>query len=805
MARLRSYSLAALAVAAAFAIRWALTPVLGAELPFITLFFAVFFAAWQGGLGPAVAATLLSAVLALFAFIPPRYAFDLTSPIAQIGSIFFVITGFSVGLMGRARLRAQALAGRLLSAANEAATAARSAAAAAERERTRAEDEAVRAEEAAAEADAARSHSEAILEGISDGFMVLGRDFTIRYMNPAAVKLSRRRAEELIGRNHWELFPEGIGTSFDAAYRKALATGQVVRVQDRYEPLDVWIDVSVYPSADGLSVFIQDVSEQRRAEVAAQDSAAELEESNAELQAALDDLHERQAALEQSEERVRLAMDAGAFGAWDWDIPGDRVTWSPRVYEFHGIEPGAFGGKVEDFTKLIHPADQPRVGAAIERALATGEEYSLEFRIVRPNGEVRWLATHGRVLRDAGDAPVRMLGATQDVTERRVAADRLRQVQRMEAAGRLAGGVAHEVNNQMTIVLGLASFILREQGLPEPIRDDVLQIRRAGERSAAITAQLLAFGRRQLLRPEPLQLNEVITEFARVAQKAAGPNVTLKLHLDPSVAPVVADRAQLEQVLLNLTLNAVDAMPAGGTLTIETASATLSGGYGLEHPGVAVTAGRYTLVAVSDTGHGMTPDVLEHVFEPFFTTKQVGEGSGLGLSSVYGIVKQSDGYIWAYSEPGVGTTFKIYLPETPAVPVPAQPSGSARARFGGSERVLVVDDERDVRSLIVRLLEGEGYRVVAAETGAEALEVLQRDGRDVRLVVTDVAMPGVGGSELGRRLRETRPDLPVLYTSGFTDADVVARGLLDRSLPFLQKPFTPDALLERVRAMLDRA
>lgn len=281
--------------------------------------------------------------------------------------------------------------------------------------------------------------------------------------------------------------------------------------------------------------------------------------------------------------------------------------------------------------------------------------------------------------------------------------------------------------------------------------------------------------------------------------------VTLKLQLDPAVGPVVADRAQFEQALLNLTLNAVDAMPGGGTLTIETAPAMLSGGYGFEHPGVAVTEGRYTLVAVSDTGHGMTADVLEHIFEPFFTTKQIGEGSGLGLSSAYGIVKQSDGYIWAYSEPGVGTTFKIYLPETPSTPLPVAAPGRDDARFAGSETVLVVDDEREVRSLVVRLLEEEGYRTLAAENGAQAFEMLERDGRDVRLVVTDVAMPGLGGSELGRRLRETRPDLPVLYTSGFTDTDVVARGLLDRSLPFLQKPFTPSALLERVRAMLDRS
>ena len=396
---------------------------------------------------------------------------------------------------------------------------------------------------------------------------------------------------------------------------------------------------------------------------------------------------------------------------------------------------------------------------------------------------------------------VRAWGSQRDITERRRTLQRLQQAQRMESVGKLAGGIAHEVNNMMSVVLGCSDFVLRRADLHPAVRADVEQVRDAAERSAAITAQLLAFSRRQMLRPVPLELNSVVRELEPVLRRTLGETVSLELRLAPHGA-IRADRGQLHQVLLNLTLNARDAMPLGGVVTIETAAVELGPTDVTEHPEVRLRQGPYVLLRMSDTGHGMDQETARHVFEPFFTTKGVGKGTGLGLSTVYGIVKQSDGYIWVDSEPGQGASFRVYLPlaEAPvAVDVPA----SSPADGSGTETVLVVEDESLVRGMVVRSLHEEGYRVLDAESGAEALSMLERAGADVQLVITDLAMAEIGGRDLGLRLAERRPGLPVLYMSGYPLDEVVRRGLLEENQPFLQKPFAPGALLESVRALLD--
>jgi signal transduction histidine kinase len=399
---------------------------------------------------------------------------------------------------------------------------------------------------------------------------------------------------------------------------------------------------------------------------------------------------------------------------------------------------------------------------------------------------------------------VRAWGSQRDITERRLTLDRLQQAQRMETVGKLAGGIAHEVNNMMSVVLGCADFVLRRGDLSPAVRDDVEQVRQAAERSAAITAQLLAFSRRQMLQPVPLDLAEVVRELEPVLRRTLGESVTLELRL-PSSGWIRADRGQLHQVLLNLALNARDAMPDGGRVAIETASIELGDRAAVEHPEVRLRRGHYAMLAMSDTGHGMNQETAGHVFEPFFTTKGVGKGTGLGLSTVYGIVKQSDGYVWVESEPGRGTTFRVYLPITAAEPAPAARGPARAVEPAGGEVVLVVEDEPLVRAMAVRTLEDEGYRVLVAEHGAAALDLLERERASVELVVTDVAMAGVGGRELGLRLRKLRPDLPVLYMSGYPEDEVVRRGLLDESHPFLQKPFSPSALAATVGRLLAAA
>lgn len=764
--------------------RWFLSPSLGVRFPFITLFFAVFCAAWIGGLGPGLLTTVLSLLFALFFLFPPYGTLPPFTTETTIGVVLFLLNGIAVAWLGEARLRGYRATQRAFRLAEEQGKLAEESAAMAEEEAVRAEEEFARAEEAAARAQesAARLEHEAtriktILESIGDGFYSLDREWRFVYVNQRAAEAMRQPRAALIGVNLWELFPQAAGSIAQREFERAVREGKMVAFENYSVLTGLWMSVRAYPTEEGLSVFFQDVTARR----------------------------EGARALEESEERLRLATDVGKFGIWDWDMVNNRVTWSPRIYEFHGIRPDDFAGTVEAFQALVHPGDAAPMAQAIRTAVETRGEFQAEFRAIRPSGEIRWLLTNGRVVYDEAGKPVRMLGATQDVTQQRDGEERLRQTQRIEAAGRIAGGVAHEVNNQMTVVLGLTEFMLRSPNLTPDLRADAVQIRRAGERSALITSQLLAFSRRQVLWPTLVDLNRIVSEFERVLRKTAGEGITLVLRLGTDLPQVLADRAQMEQVLLNLTLNAADALRVGpGTITIETSVRKFSPEYIATKPEVSVGLGDYVMLAVSDTGTGMNADVLSHVFEPFYTTKPVGQGSGLGLSSVYGIVKQSNGYVWAYSEPGMGSTFKIYLPvprEAPLPPPPKSPTGSLQ----GSETILVVEDETDLRTLVARMLEELGYQSIVVGSGEEAMAVLRADGSKVDLVVTDIAMPVMSGRELGHQVAREFPGLPVVYMSGYTDGDIVSRGLLEKDMPFIQKPFLPDDFALHLRQALDHS
>jgi two-component system cell cycle sensor histidine kinase/response regulator CckA len=343
--------------------------------------------------------------------------------------------------------------------------------------------------------------------------------------------------------------------------------------------------------------------------------------------------------------------------------------------------------------------------------------------------------------------------------------------------------------------------VLSRSDLPERAREDVEQIRKAAERTAGITSQLLAFSRRQLAHPRVLDLNQLIGEFEPVLRRAMSTDCELVLRPASELGPIKADPGQLEQVLLNLAINACDAMPQGGTLTIETAGVSLTPEYVRHKAGVQVRPGSYARISISDTGHGMSRATLGRVFEPFYTTKPVGQGTGLGLATVYGLVKQADGYIWAYSEPGLGTTFKVYLPvitETQAV----EPPHELARTLGSGETVLVVEDETDVRRMAARALSEAGYAVLEAATGEEALTLVMEAGNRLRLVLTDVVMPEVNGRELASRIAGIRPDLPLIFMSGYTDEDVIRRGLLERGRRFIQKPFSPAVLAQQVHDAL---
>jgi signal transduction histidine kinase len=383
----------------------------------------------------------------------------------------------------------------------------------------------------------------------------------------------------------------------------------------------------------------------------------------------------------------------------------------------------------------------------------------------------------------------------------RKAETQLRHAQKMEAVGRLAGGVAHDFNNQLSVILGYSVSTLQQLKASDPLREDLSEVVRAGERASDLTRQLLAFSRQQVLAPRVLDLNGVVRDCEKLLRRLLGEDVELVIRCRPGVAKVKADPSQMEQVIMNLVVNARDAMPMGGKLTIETQDVVLEQAYVVEHLGTQ--PGPHVMLAVTDTGHGMDVETQARIFEPFFTTKGLGKGTGLGLSTVFGIVKQSGGDIWVYSEPGAGTTFKVYLPQT-AENEPAPSEAAAALVLTGSETILLVEDQEEVRRVAQHMLARYGYHVIEARNAGEALLRCEQHLRTIHLLLTDVVMPLLGGRELAERLRAMRPDMKVLFMSGYTENTVVHHGLLDSGIEYVQKPLLPDMLARRVREVLDR-
>ena len=444
---------------------------------------------------------------------------------------------------------------------------------------------------------------------------------------------------------------------------------------------------------------------------------------------------------------------------------------------------------------LVALQDPPFVAAAGGHPLVS-TELELDGKRVRVTA---------RPVPDADGTIGHAVCVVTDVTKQRAAEQRLQQAQRLEAAGQLAGGIAHEINNMMTVVLGLADFMARSGELSEPHQRDVGEIKKAAGRGADMARQLLAFTRRQMLHPKLLELNATLAGMGRLLQQLMGAGREVKLDLSPEAGLVYADEGQLEQVLLNLALNARDAMPRGGRLTISTSAEHLGPEFAALHPDTEIRPGDYARITVADSGTGMDPETLERVFEPFFTTKPVGQGTGLGLATVYGIVKQSNGYIWGESDAGGGARFHIYLPRASGLVGDETDQRPPVDLKRGTETVLVADDEPMVRALARRSLELYGYTVIEAEDGHAALQhVMAPGGEDIALALVDVVMPGMDGRELGERLRKDRPGLPVLYMSGHTGDELARRTLLSPSVPLLQKPFHPNQLVERVQEQLAR-
>jgi len=503
-------------------------------------------------------------------------------------------------------------------------------------------------------------------------------------------------------------------------------------------------------------------------------------------------------ALRRSEASYRGLVEHAAYGIYRATTDGKFLMVNPALFTMLGY------ASAEDLLKLdvgraayVDPAARARIVARCEQFGSAIEEVAWRRR----DGSVITVRLSGRPVRGPDGAIECFEFIVEDVTEQRALEERLRQTQKMEAVGRLAGGIAHDFNNLLTAILGSVDFLRRALGPEHPEHAETEEIQKAAVRAADLTRQLLAFSRQQVLAPKVLELDALVTNLEKMLRRLIGEDVELRFAPKAARAAVRADPGQLEQVIVNLVVNARDAMPRGGKLTIETATVDLDATYAWEHG--TVEPGRYVMLAVTDTGVGIDRAARARLFEPFFTTKEFGKGTGLGLATVYGIVKQSGGYIWVYSEPGQGATFKVYLPrvEPGGEPLAARPS-PARA-LGGTETILLAEDEAAVRNLARRVLEKHGYKLLLAATGRDGVQLATQHAGPIDLLVTDVVMPEMGGRELAQRLAALQPGLKVLYLSGYTDDMIVRHGVLEAGVAFLQKPFTPDTLLRKIREVLD--
>jgi len=613
----------------------------------------------------------------------------------------------------------------------------------------------------------------AFAEATTDAFFVKDREGRYAYANPAWLSGFGLTLEGVLGRTDLDLFSPEVAVPRMERDRLVLERGETV------------VNEAVQTTLEGAHWYIsrKDPWRGESGEIIGVVGNAR-------------DITERREA-EEERDRVRAEMDlvfAGApVGLAFLDQGARYVRLNSWLARFIGIAPEELLGRTP--AELV-PGAEPSVEAIVRGVLETGEpaidiERSGEL-LGRPGELLHWVSSY-YPLRDAAGDVVGVGLVVRDVTEQRHLEERARSRQRLEALGGLAGGIAHDFNNLLTAITGYAEIALSGLGPEEPVRTDIEEIRHAAGRAAALTSQLLAFGRSQVLRPETVDLNDVVLAVDPLLRRLLGADVELVTLLGEGLAPVSADRGQLEQVLVNLAVNARDAMPAGGTLAIATTDVTLPDG--------ELPPGDYVRLSVADTGIGIPSGLRDRIFEPFFTTKEAGEGSGLGLATVYGIVSQSSGAIGVESKPG-RTVFTVHLPRAEGAAMPSATAAPDPLALGGNETILLVDDEDVVRGLVRRVLAERGYTVLEARNGSEALSVAERANGSIDLVVTDVVMPHLGGPEMVERLVQVRPDLKVLFISGYTGQATSFYGV-QPGRAFLQKPFTPQALAEAVRSALD--
>ena len=504
-------------------------------------------------------------------------------------------------------------------------------------------------------------------------------------------------------------------------------------------------------------------------------------------------------ALRRSEAGFRSVVEDAPYGICRASTAGRLLQVNPGLQKMLGYE-----SKEELLGRDLKSEifrDSDEYNRLIEPLVRTAEMKDVEMEWKRKNGTPITVHCSGRRVNDENGALAYFDVFAEDVTEKRVLEKQLRMAQKMEAIGRLSGGIAHDFNNLLGVIIGYSRVLRRELGTNNVLCEHAVEIEKAGQRAASLTKQLLAFSRQQVLTPAILNLNTLTSDMEKMLPQLLGEDIKVSLVLGPKLGNVKADQSQIEQVIMNLAVNARDAMPMGGKLKIETTNAELDQAYVWNHPGSKI--GSFVLLAVTDTGTGMDASTLTHIFEPFFTTKEVGKGTGLGLATVYGIVKQSNGYIGLESAPGKGTSFKIYLPRHAGQATPEEQKPDSTDIVRGSETILLVEDSEPLRKLARTFLESSGFRVFSAENGEDALEVTKRFGGTFDLLLTDVIMPGMNGRVLAEHLLPRQPGMKVLYMSGYSDSFIAGHGVLDPGTHLLHKPFTEDVFLRKVREVLD--
>jgi two-component system cell cycle sensor histidine kinase/response regulator CckA len=612
-----------------------------------------------------------------------------------------------------------------------------------------------------------KSNSLVDLDSLQEAYIRLDGKLRFTFANRAAECLLGIAPHDLIGRTPWEVRPESAGTVLEQQLRRAQVWNIVVSFENHYEPWDRWYAITAMPdSCGGLIVHFSDITEKKAAEKTMTSLVT---------------------AIEQTEEQVVIT-----------DLSGTIQYCNPAFEMVTGYSKSdAIGQNSRILKSGKHGAEYYQ---EMWKTLGAGKVWKGNVTNRKKNGPLYEEESTISPIRDSSGQVTGFVAVKRDITERQELMRQFLQAQKMESVGRLAGGVAHDFNNLLTVINGYADFVATSLGQQDSLWPSVNQIRKAGERAASLTKQLLAFSRKQIFEPKMLDLNVTIRDFDRMLERLIGENIKLTTRLDPVLGQVLADPEQVHQVLMNLVVNAHDAMPDGGNLDISTLNVDVSDHEAAFHP--QAKPGLYVMIAVTDNGTGMDEETRQRIFEPFFTTKGPERGTGLGLSTVYGIVQQSGGWIDVSSDIGVGTSFKLYFPRIDEPPCEAQCEPHRIKGAFGDETILIVEDQEYVRQYVKSILEAYSYRVLAAANGDEAVAVAANCPGEIHLLLTDVVLPGMNGKEVSERLKAMQPSLKVLFMSGYSPDVIAHRGVLDSGVAYIPKPFTPGGLTTKIRELL---